>query len=85
MYGIPILFVQGYTWQMVGWHEGFCDAFVDRGARVILFDNRDVGLSQQMGGPEEYDGGYSLHDMAQDGFAVLDHPGARQRARGWRV
>lgn len=73
--GIPILFVQGYTWQMVGWQEGLCRKFVDRGARVILFDNRDVGLSQQMGGPDDYDGGYSLHDMAQDGLAVLDDLG----------
>jgi len=73
--GIPILFIQGFTWQLVGWREGFCQKFVDRGARVILFDNRDVGLSRKFGGPEDYDGGYSLHDMATDGFAVLDDLG----------
>lgn len=70
--GVPVIFVQGFTWQLVGWREGFCQKFVDRGARVILFDNRDVGLSQKFGGISDYDGGYSLHDMAADGFRVLD-------------
>jgi pimeloyl-ACP methyl ester carboxylesterase len=70
--GIPMLFVQGFTWQLIGWREGFCQTFVDRGAFVILYDNRDVGLSQKFGGPDDYDGGYSLADMARDGFAVLD-------------
>ena len=22
--GIPILFVQDFTWQLIGWREGFC-------------------------------------------------------------
>ncbi len=73
--GVPILLVQGFTWQLIGWREGFCQTFVDRGAFVILYDNRDVGLSQKFGGPDDYDGGYSLADMASDGFAVLDDLG----------
>ena len=73
--GIPILLVQGFTWQLIGWREGFCQTLVDRGALVILYDNRDVGLSQKFGGPNDYDGGYSLADMASDGFAVLDDLG----------
>jgi pimeloyl-ACP methyl ester carboxylesterase len=73
--GIPLLFVQGFTWQLIGWREGFCKTFVDRGAFVILYDNRDVGLSQKFGGPDDYDGGYSLADMANDGFSVLDDLG----------
>ena len=73
--GIPMLFVQGFTWQLIGWREGFCQTFVDRGAFVILYDNRDVSLSQKFGGPDDYDGGYSLTDMASDGFSVLDHLG----------
>lgn len=70
--GVPLLLIQGFTWQMVGWHEGFLQKLVDRGAYVILYDNRDVGLSQKFGGPQDYDGGYALSDMADDGFAVLD-------------
>ncbi len=42
---------------------------------VILYDNRDVGLSQKFGGPNDYDGGYGLAEMASDGFAVLDDLG----------
>ena len=73
--GIPMLFVQGFTWQLIGWREGFCKQFVDRGAFVILYDNRDVGLSQKFGGPHDLDGGYCLADMAGDGFSVLDDLG----------
>lgn len=73
--GIPMLFVQGFTWQLIGWREGFCQRFVDRGAFVILYDNRDVSLSQKFGGPDDYDGGYRLADMASDGFSVLDDLG----------
>jgi pimeloyl-ACP methyl ester carboxylesterase len=75
--GIPMLFVQGFTWQLIGWREGFSQTFVDRGAFVILYDNRDVGLSQKFGGPDDYDGGYSLADMASDGFSVLDDLGLK--------
>lgn len=70
--GMPLLFIQGFTWQLIGWREGFCERFVARGARVILLDNRDVGRSQLFGGPDDHDGGYGLADMAGDGFRVLD-------------
>jgi pimeloyl-ACP methyl ester carboxylesterase len=70
--GIPALFVEGFSVQMIGWREGFLDAFVKKGVRVILFDNRDVGLSQHFGGRDDFDGGYGLADMADDGFSVLD-------------
>jgi len=73
--GVPMLFAQGFTWQLIGWREGFCEKFGDRGAFVILYDNRDVGFSQKFGGPDDYDGGYSLTDMAGDGFSVLDDLG----------
>ncbi len=73
--GIPLLLIQGFTWQLIGWPEEFCEKLVERGAFVIIFDNRDVGLSQKFGGTKDYDGGYSLTDMASDGFAVLDDLG----------
>jgi len=68
----PALFICGFTAQLLGWREAFCRQFVERGVRVILFDNRDAGLSQKFGGPGDTDGGYGLGDMAADGFAVLD-------------
>jgi pimeloyl-ACP methyl ester carboxylesterase len=70
--GIPVLLIQGYTAQMIGWRDGFCQALVERGLRVIRFDNRDVGLSEKFGGPLDLDGGYGLADMAADGFRVMD-------------
>jgi pimeloyl-ACP methyl ester carboxylesterase len=68
----PLLLVQGYTAQLVGWRDGFCRKLVERGMCVIRFDNRDVGLSERFGGVEVADAGYDLSDMADDGLAVLD-------------
>ena len=70
--GMPVLLIQGYTAQMIGWRDGFCRKLVERGLRVIRFDNRDVGLSAKFGGPEDLDGGYGLAEMAADSFRVLD-------------
>ena len=74
----PALFISGFSSQMLGWRETFCHRFVERGVRVILFDNRDVGLSPKLGGPSDVDGGYGLRDMAADGFAVLDALGVER-------
>jgi pimeloyl-ACP methyl ester carboxylesterase len=70
--GPPVLMIQGFTAQMIGWRDGFCRKLVERGLRVIRFDNRDVGLSEKFGGPDDLDGGYTLADMARDSFGVLD-------------
>ena len=70
--GIPVLLIQGFSAQMIGWRDAFCQKLVDRGLRVIRFDNRDVGLSEKFGGPDDLDGGYGLADMANDSFGVLD-------------
>jgi pimeloyl-ACP methyl ester carboxylesterase len=63
----PLLLIQGFSAQMVGWRTGFCQRLADQGFHVIRFDNRDVGLSQRY--PE---GGYSLADLADDSAALLD-------------
>jgi pimeloyl-ACP methyl ester carboxylesterase len=80
-----VLLVMGLATQMVGWHEDFCEAFAERGYHVIRFDNRDVGRSQAMTGPvptlrqlilrNKHVAEYTLEDMAQDGFELLDHLG----------
>jgi pimeloyl-ACP methyl ester carboxylesterase len=70
--GAPLLFIEGFTAQLIGWHDAFCALFVAKGMRVIRFDNRDVGLSQKLGGPRDLDAGYTISDMARDGIAVLD-------------
>jgi len=71
----PILFVGGFSAQFIGWQEEFCRLITDKGFRAIRFDNRDVGLSQMFDGTGGHNPGYTLHDMAEDGFAILDHMG----------
>jgi pimeloyl-ACP methyl ester carboxylesterase len=63
----PIVLIQGFSAQMVGWRLGFCQRLADEGFRVIRFDNRDVGESQRY--PQ---GGYALSDLADDTAAFLD-------------
>ena len=36
----------GLGMQLLGWHESLVALLVERGFRVIRFDNRDIGLSQ---------------------------------------
>jgi pimeloyl-ACP methyl ester carboxylesterase len=44
----PLLLVMGLGAQLVFWPEALCQGLVDRGFRVIRFDNRDVGKSTRM-------------------------------------
>jgi pimeloyl-ACP methyl ester carboxylesterase len=80
----PLLLVMGLATQMIAWDEAFCDMLVSRGFRVIRFDNRDVGRSTHLkGGPRPKvvramagiakDPHYTLEDMADDAFGLLDH------------
>ncbi|MFI5611683.1 alpha/beta fold hydrolase [Amycolatopsis sp. NPDC051903] len=65
----PLIIIQGLGDQLTKWDDGFPQALVARGFRVIRCDNRDVGLSPRC------PGGYSLADMAGDTIALLDHVG----------
>src|SRR5919198_5338243 len=80
-----MLLVMGLATQMVGWPDEFCDALASRGFHVIRFDNRDIGRSQAMDFPaptirqlvfrDKKAAHYTLEDMAEDGFGLLDHLG----------
>jgi len=62
-----LLLVSGLGAHGTGYRPGFCEAFADRGLRVIRFDNRDVGLSTH-----REDWAYTLSDMAADAIGLLD-------------
>lgn len=87
-FGTPFLLISGYGGQMINWSQEFVDGLVDEGFRVIRFDNRDIGLSQQfdeLGIPDmkKIFGGlkdgtakdhapYLLEDMAADAAGLLE-------------
>jgi pimeloyl-ACP methyl ester carboxylesterase len=77
-----LLLVNGLGSQCINFKAEFCEKFAGRGFRVVRFDNRDVGLSSHLkGGPQ-----YTVDDMAEDGFAVLDAAGADvAHIAGWSM
>jgi len=42
----PLILIRGLGSQLIHWPENFVQGFVDAGYRTIIFDNRDIGLSQ---------------------------------------
>ncbi len=62
----PLLMIMGLGAQMIVWPDELCQLLVERGFRVIRFDNRDVGLSSKP------DVGYTLDDMADDAAGLLE-------------
>lgn len=85
--GKPLLLVMGLGAQMIRWDEGFIQEFVKRGFYVIIFDNRDVGLTtkfEEFGVPdrikmyqslakgEKIEAPYLVDDMADDAIGLLD-------------
>jgi pimeloyl-ACP methyl ester carboxylesterase len=77
-----LLLVNGLGSQCINFKVEFCEIFADKGFRVIRYDNRDVGLSSHLkDGPV-----YTLDDMAEDGFAVLDAVSAdTAHIAGWSM
>lgn len=85
--GEPLVMIMGLGMQLVAWPEGLIDLLVERGFRVIRFDNRDIGLSQrfdQCGVPNLAMAGlrytlglpvtspYRIADLADDTAALIE-------------
>ncbi len=73
----------GIAAQSIHWPAAFCKAIVSRGLQVVLFDNRDSGLSTHLSDapppnlPAALAGDlasatYTLSDMAADAVGLLD-------------
>ena len=82
-----IVLIMGLGMQSISWPDPFCAALVERGFRVIRFDNRDVGHSTKMTGAKgtrlglafakaflglKVNAPYSLEDMARDTTGLMD-------------
>src|SRR3954454_11337872 len=83
----PLLLVMGLGGPMTWWDPSFCRLLAESGFFVIRYDNRDTGRSSRatervsrkmlvqafLGRPVKAP--YTLADLAQDGFGLLDHLG----------
>ncbi|MEQ1517953.1 MAG: alpha/beta hydrolase [Usitatibacteraceae bacterium] len=88
-----ILLIMGLAVQMIFWPDAFCKMLVDKGFRVIRFDNRDVGLSSHLDHlavpnvAMDYvkfmmrlpmKSAYQIDDMAADAAALIDALGLKR-------
>ena len=76
--GQTLVLIEGLGAQMIAWRAGFVEKLVAKGFQVIRLDNRDVGLSEIMGGEDQLEANYTLADMADDVCSVLDKVGVDQ-------
>jgi pimeloyl-ACP methyl ester carboxylesterase len=90
----PFLFIMGLGAQMLLWPDALCQDMVQKGYRVIRFDNRDIGLSSKIKkiSPKMNElvrmarfslglqslSAYTLYDMAEDAVGLLNYLGIKK-------
>ena len=86
--GDPVaLLIMGLAAQLAMWPKTFIDDLVEAGFRVVIFDNRDIGLSSKMDGARapnpmlqiatrrigiKLKAPYEISDMAADTIGLMD-------------
>lgn len=86
--GVPLVLIRGLGSQLVHWPRELVAGLAARGYRVVIFDNRDAGLSARCPAPGIADGAdailaairagrvpppaYRLDDMARDVVGLMD-------------
>jgi pimeloyl-ACP methyl ester carboxylesterase len=70
----PVLLIEGFTGQLIGWREAFCDLLAAADLRVLRMDNRDIGRSRH----EPVPSAYTIADMANDVVDVVTDAGLSQ-------
>ncbi len=81
----PLLMVMGLGGQLTRWPQPLCRALADAGHYVVIYDNRDVGLSTRLRAPSRplqavvrarlglpVAAPYTLDDMTADAVGLLD-------------
>jgi 3-oxoadipate enol-lactonase len=63
--GVPLLMIMGLSFSLLDWGNKFTELLA-KNYQLILFDNRDAGLTSQSMRP------YSIADMADDTAGLLD-------------
>lgn len=91
--GPAIVLIMGFAGQMTLWPEPLLDELAGKGFRVIRFDNRDIGLSDEVKPTlklntrvaflryklgQRFKANYTLYDMADDTVGILDALGIEQ-------
>ena len=92
--GPALILIRGLGTQLVHWPGELVQGFAARGYRTVIFDNRDVGLSQRFPAPGVPDSraailkavarghvpapAYGLDDMAGDVIGLMDALGIRR-------